>query len=472
MSKWFSKSTEFNIQLTDPPLYNKYSPVNPNVNGIVTIKFLEQLKKVSNIKCGLVGYADIMYYASDLQYGGFQTTGIRRTLITQRIEFFNTYDDLPLECENYNNSNFKNDERRNGNAYLFNEDEKLECQFNFEFPNIVFLPSSCKNFGNLDAAITINYEIYVDIYKYGKILTTKTKKYSSYKFPIFYQAGMDPIIAKHVTTLNYKKSEIFKDKVKKFYFDENTKALIPSSLNRSHSKTKFIRQLWNNNYKPEFYNTITKTLPITLDFSVRSSFDMNEPFSSQIALSLLSDLKEIGIQSNQTKDFVFNGQSTNLGFIQIESLTVETVNKINLQCHQYLMCEYTKDIILKINFKGLTFDIKDFEFSKLDDAYKNEVPIDTLCKCADVDINQSLMDILEDKTIMSAGFVPDWFENDVKLIFTWKLSDGISQKLKMEFSTSATPDFLLGISNIEDDDKDFIPPPTYEMSKDDEQITN
>lgn len=474
MSKWFSKDVDFNIALSNPPLNNKYSPAHPNVNGQVTIKFLEQLKKVSNIKCGLVGTADVMYYASEIEYGGFQTSAIRRTLVTQTIEFFNTFDDLPLSCDNCDDKNCTgNVNNDNKNSYSFDEGEKLEFTFNFEFPNILFLPSSCKTFGNIDGAITINYELYTEIYRSGKFITFKTKKHSSFKLPIYYQSGMDPLLPKTVTNLNYKKSELFKDKVKKFYFDDNANALIPSSLNRPHSKTKFIRQLWNDNYKPEIYNTITKSIPITLGFSIRSAFDLNETFSSQIALTILSDLISVGIKDNQSKDFVFNGQSTNLGLIKIESLNVETINKIHLQCNQYIISDYTKESILKITFKDLIFDIKDFSFDKMANLFKHEVPIDLLSKSADIDINQSLMEIMGSNSIMTTGFVPDWFGNTVKLNFTWKISDGGSQRMKFEFKTTSTPDFLFGMPNnpsTDVNDASFVPPPTYEESKEDKEV--
>lgn len=474
MSKWFTKPVDYEVKISNPPINGKYTPVHPIVSGTLLIEFQETVKNICNIKCGLTGSADILFYATKIEYGGFQTTAINRQLITQNVDFFDVYDDLPLDYGD-GNAGAKTAGSTKEGMCSFAEGEKIKYNFEFEFPDDVYLPSSCANFGNIDGDISFSYELYVEIYKYGKILTTRSKKYSSFRMPVTFQSGMDPLLPKSITNLNYIQSHTFQDKVKKFYYDEVTKALIPSSLNKNHTKTKFIRQLWNTNYKSTNYRQFTKSLPISLDFSLRSAIDLSLPFSSQISLALFSDLKSVGISSNKSKDFVFNGQSTNLGLFKVESLTVETWNKLRLQCYHYAMRETMRNEVTKIHFKDLNFDVKDFQYDKASELYKKEVPIDILAQYADIDINQSLMEMLGSKSMLCSGSLPDWFGNVVTLHFIWTISDGMSQKKNFEFQTAATPDFLLGMPNQEGthiDDSDFQPPPTYENSKDDQMLNS
>lgn len=479
MSKWFGKQAEIFVDITDPPVNYKYSPIYPNIKGKVFINFIETLKKVSHIRCGIAGTADILYSATDLQYGAFQSTAINRQLITQSINFYNFHNDLPLDCKdccNEKENGVNNNNNNNGTtlSFTFEEGEKINYNFEFKFPDCLFLPSSCKNFGNIDGDITVTYEIFVEIYRFGG-LKNKPKRYLLYKVPIGWQSGVDPNLSKTITTLSYLKIDIFKDKLKKFYYDETTNALIPTSINKSHSSTKFIRKLWNNDYKSENYSNFTKSIPLGMDFSIRSIIELSEPFSSQISLKFNVDLKSIGIMDNKGKEFVFNGQSTKLGNFQIESLLIETNNSFSLQCNQYYMKEQSKNRIIKINFKELNMDIKDFQYNKMNEIFQYELPIEEISNKADIDINQSLMDIMGDNSIMCSGFVPNWFGNVVNFIITWTISDGYSQRRKYEFITKSMPDFLLGMDDTHNNNNSSSrepdeAPPVYEDIEQDMKI--
>ena len=472
MSKWFNKSADININIADPPLNFKYSPIDPKVSGTISIKFMEDVSKISNIRCGLAGTADIVYYSTDIQVGGFPAGSINRQLITQSVNFFNIFIDLPLGC----NDGCDDDYRQDGSmlpSYNFTAGEKLESNFSFEFPDSLYLPGSCKNFGNIDGDISVTYEVYVDINKSSRLLSGKPRRHTLYKVPIGYQGRRDPTLDRNVTTNRYVTVHTFKDKVKKFYFDKGTNALIPTSLEKPHSKTKFIRQLWNNDYKPENYANITKTIPMQLDLSVRSMFDLAEPFGSQFALTLVSDLKSVGIDTNQGKDFVLNDQSTKLGLFNIESLLIESQHDLVVRCYQYVMREQCRDTILKINFKDLFVDVKDFTYNKENMLFKYEISNEELTKAADLDMTKSLMDLMDHRSIMCSGSIPTWFTHSVRLDFTWKLSDGSSQKKKYQFFTNVTPDFLVGMHDgpsTDVDDADFVPPPTYEMSNQEDAL--
>lgn len=496
MNKWFSKAIEYNINLSNLPNNGKYSPIDPIVKGDISINFIDEIKKVTTIKYGLRGDANIIYYVSDIPYGNVQLSLINRQIVSQGFVFFDTFNELDLNCkedtcskcdnfddnhddvnnnnENNNVDNNNNNEEEGIKTFIFKNGDNLKANFEFEFPNTVYLPSSIKDFGNINCSINISYSLYVEIYKLGGFLSTKSKKISCDSIPIFYQSGVDPLYYKNISNLKYKETNLFENKIKKFYYDDNQNALIPTSLNKSHSKTKFIRKLWNNEYKDENYKNITKSIPLTIELSTKSFIDMSLPFSTQFTISLISDLKSIGFKSNKTTDFVLNNQSTNLGVFQIESLTVESTTRSKIKCQNYIMKSFETEIILKINFKNLKLDIKDFEYDKDFGCYKIEIPAELLQDCSDVNLNESLLNLLNDKTVIPSGIIPDWFENNQSVSFTWKISDGFSQKKKILFDTNATLDFLIdqningNFSNY--DSVDFVPPPTYENSKIDEKV--
>lgn len=453
---WFSEATEFDISLINPPLYNKYSPATPTIEGRFTVRFLDQLKKVSTIRFGVVGIADVVYHhTDDRRINGKRQ--VKRRTIRQTHEFFNRYYDVPLPPQN------RDIEQSSGISYTFNGGEEVKYELSLDIDKDSYFPSSCNEFGNHTANVSIRYEVYAEVYKYGSVLTFRIKKYSSCHVPILYQSGVNPFERKpaNIESLNYHISELFKNKVKKFYFDEHLNALVPSSITKPHSKTRFIRQIWNDNYKSETYHTITKSIPLIVDMMVASAFDLNEPFHTQFALVLFADLASVGIESNQTTDFVFNGQSTNLGLIKIESLKIETINRLHLKCRRHHINEDIKTRLLQINFKNMLFDIKDFSFSMRDNAYRCEMPAESLVRNADVDVNQTFNQIIGNSSIMTSGYIPDWYSNRATFIFTWELSDNGSQRVKYKFETIASPDVLVESDNHNNNNGGSVPNTAY-----------
>ncbi|KAG0672140.1 hypothetical protein C6P40_003575 [Pichia californica] len=509
MSKWFSKSIDCTIKLRDPPNHNKYSPRDHSIKASISIKFLEQQDKICFIRCGLAASAYVEMQISRMNYDAFYGTGVRYEMVKDDHYFFNSWKDFTLNenaQKNYDdnspqyheidtndafinddliNINDNNDNNNNNNninnsmkTYSFTPGEKIKENFEFELPNGIYLPSSCKRFGDINGDLTVTYQLYVNVYKIGGLFNKKPKISNTFKIPIIYQSGKDPNFEKFDKILIYGIQEIFNDKVKKFYYDKETNALIPTSIKTNHVKTKFIRQLWNDDYKDKNYINITKSIPIKLKFSIDSSIDLYVPLSNQLSISLISDLKSVGINSNQSTDFVLNGQSTNLGVFKLESLTIEAHYKTYIKCRQYSLKINESEPILKIKFKNLVYDIKDFKYSKLDGIYKKDITISELIKASiDIDITKSLMEILGDTTLITTGNIADWFDNSLNFRFCWKVSDGGSQIKKFEFITSSTADFLIGIVNsgssnvLDDRDRElFTPPPTYEKSKDDEKL--
>ncbi|OUT24780.1 hypothetical protein CAS74_001171 [Pichia kudriavzevii] len=470
MGNWFTNSTKIDVKLIDPPPALKYSPANPIVQGYVNIEFLETVKKVCDIKCGIVGTVRISYYANDIACGALQATAVDRKLIVQTFDFFRVYQDIPLQCGDIQVTDGQiatND---------FNKGDKVKSKFCFEFPNTLWLPSSCRQYGDIDGDITIAYAIYVDIYKLGKI-TGKPKVQDRFRSIITYQGGKDPCVPKGISNLKYTESELFHHKVKKFYYDEAANALIPSSITKSHSKTRFIRRLWDDNYKSETFKNITKDIPLAINFSVGSILDMNEPFSSYMQLKLISDLRSVKLESNQTTDFVFNGQSTCLGRFEIESLTVGKINHIRLQCYQHIMGVINETPLLRVKFSDLVTDIKDFSYSKEEGTYYYDVPVDKLIQCADIDLNQPLSRLLGDRTIQCSGSIQNWFSNKSTLTFIWKITDGQSQQKRYQIMSACELDCLSSVSQMAYypatgavPDAISAPPPTYERSGNDKVV--
>lgn len=479
MVKWFNKSVECSIQLINPPKYNKYSPLDNFVNVKVSIKILEKIEKVSHISCGLSGNANAEIVTTNLPLNGLSGSGIAYDLIKESHLFFNCFDILINT-----NQNNQNDSNNNGKEnYTLFEGDELSQSFEFEIPDTVYLPSSCERFNSIDGYFEINYDVYVEIYKIGGLFSKKPKIYTNFKLPIKFQGKKDLNLELNNKILNYGISKIFKDKIKKFYYNKENNSLIPNSMNKNHNKTKFLRQIWNDDYKDKNYINLTKSIPLKIKMSINSSIDLQIPLFNQLNLCLISDLKSIGIESNQSTEFIFNNQSTNLGLFQIKSLTIEARCKISINCKKYILKINQNEPVLKILFKNLLVDIKDFEYNKMNGIYFKNINIESLIEHSNIDLTKNLLDLLGDEILFCSGKIPNWFDNNITFKFTLEISDGISQRESYEFVTSSTPDIIMdgtdiatvnSTNNNNNNDREVTPlsppPPTYENSKLDKQL--
>lgn len=498
MVKWFNKSAECSIQLINPPKNDKYSPLDKFVNVKVSLKILEKMEKISHISCGVSGIVNVEMMVTNLALNGLTGTGIAYELVNEPHLFFNCFDILLLNDKNNNNDNneqinsnqsgddIDDDDKHNLNkigkqTYTLFEGDELSESFEFEIPNTVYLPSSCERVDTINGNFDIDYNVFVEIYKVGGLFFRKPKLHTSFTLPIKYQAEKDLNLNINNKVLNYGISKIFRGKIKKFYYNEETNSLIPNSMNKNHNKTKFLRQIWNDNYKDKNYNNLTKSIPLKVKFSINSLIDLQIPLFNQLNICLLSNLKSIGIKSNQSNDFVFNDQSTNLGLFQINSLTIEIKYKTDVNCKKYVLRLNQNEPILKITFSKFFVDIKDFKYNRIDGNYIKNIDIETLIEHSNLDLTKNFSDLLGDKTIITSGTIPNWFNNTATFKFTLEISDGISQYENYEFVTSSTPDILLEDRNLNTNNssipvnnsanhRQFPPPPTYENSKLDKKL--
>lgn len=469
---WFSSPTKITITLLNEPENGKYSPVNPVIKGRISVSFSEETEKICAFSCGLSGVASMEYYVLDRQPGLSPARPGQRRVITDRQHFFNVYKVLSVDQDKY-------DEEQSSKigipAFKYKAGDEYTADFELEFPDAVYLPSSLQSWNPLHAYLSISYDIYVEVFKVGGLFSKKPKICNTRRMPVLFQSGKDPHLIKTNNELFYNKQSLYENKVKKFYFDEDTKALIPTALHNNHTKSRFIRKLWNDNYKKENYNRMTKSMNLELDFSTKSTLNLSEPLSSQFHVSLTCDLKSLGMESNQSTDFVLNGQSTHLGVFQIKSLQILALCHITAQCQQYVIKDTRAETLCSIKFDNLFIDVKDFEYDKMNSVYKQDLSMDLLAEAADKDLNKNLLELMEKKSVICTGDIPNWFDSSVTVKFSWCVTDGMEQSKTVEFFTESTPDVLLeamhsSTSQNGFDQDYYMPPPTYDTSQDDKKI--
>lgn len=424
-----TKSMSFTINLTNIPKDNKYSPFDPIVKGNLSVKFEKQVQKIYSITYGLIGTV-------------FATTREDRILgqdllFTSSSNFYKDSRNIILDEQHRNLFNHKGLK-----LFTYGPNAKLETDFEFEFPDDVYLPSSCTGLCEFDGSLGIYYAINVTVFKYKGFLTKKPQIYLSSSTPIIYQSG---ILKSNPTKpmINFFNSVIFKNKVKKFYFDGNHNALIPCPLDRSHSRSKFMRKIWDSNYRTVNYNIMTKSIPLCLYMGLNSYFNLTQPIIDQFSVKLVSDLKSVGIDSNRSTDFVFNGQSTNLGVFHINSLSVRLLYEIDIKCFLAEVVLYCRQYMFKVKFNKLIVDVKDFKYDATENIYKCEITPDELQEVADMDLGKCLMDILGQKTVISTGSINNLFENKSRFEYIWEVTDGMHDKKLIVFHSKVIPEFLM-----------------------------
>lgn len=479
MGKLFSKAVAVEITLLDAPVGNKYSPVNPVVRADLEVNFEEDFSKVCYFKGGVKGVADIVLHTTELDpyRGPGQNPRYRRRTFTQRDTFFNAYQDLPSDPHKVD---AKHSAEYDMQTFTYKTGEQYKAQIEIEIPSNVYLPSTCQAFGDSSGHVSVIYEAYIEIYKVGGLFSKKPKLYESYVIPIVYQSAKDPLYPKAIQGLDYIMNEVYTNKVKRFYFDEAKQALIPSSLHNNHTRTKFIRKLWNEDYRSENYSKMTRSIPLDVEFAINSTLNLAEPIRNQFGLTLSSNLKAYDIESNQSTDFVYNGQSTHLGVFKIEYLLIEALYESTIECHGRRRRVDEKFMICRVDFTDLNVDIKDFEHDKQTGVYKYVVPMDDMARAGDLDMNRRLLDMLENRAIVCAGNISNWLSTSVQISYTWKISDGMAQDKHIAFVTSSMPDVLFGAASYnaeqnynqsyagENDAVPDAPPPAYDTNKWDE----
>lgn len=434
-------STDISISLVNPPPNEKYDSINNQVSTRVAINFKET-EKIYQVECGLLGSCNVLMTIIRRRYDPF-----RKQYINETHTISDTHEFLNLESKFIINPKYENDEMAHGyRTFTIPAGDTILGDFIFQIPNNCYFPSTYSGL-NSCGSFEITYRLYVKIYKIGKLLVKKPKLLNSSILLFKYQSGKDSNISYSNNLLNYKSSQTFDHKVKKFYFDNEKHALIPTSIKENHRRTRFIRKLWNDDYKNENYNQITKSIPLKLDFSINSLFNIKSPVIDQLNLILSSDLNSIGIDSNQTTDFVFNGQSTHLGYFKIDSFSIILTYNTVVKCQNHYLRHESSIKILETHFKDLFMDIKDFDYDKENNLYTQSNLIERLISSSEIDLTQNLIELSKEKSILCSGQYSDWFENSVTMVCNWKITDGLKQKREYKFVTDSIPDIIIADAN-------------------------
>ncbi|GME91588.1 unnamed protein product [Ambrosiozyma monospora] len=136
------------------------------------------------------------------------------------------------------------------NVSTLSAGKKFTIPLNFEFPTRVVIPSSFERFGeDLDnkGYVTIAYELYARVNYVSSLL----KKYSFFEYiaSLDFQGGSNAQFQHIRKSQDLQSENIFKSKLKLLVPDETLGELIASNFREAHRHSRFIRQLFNDDYK-------------------------------------------------------------------------------------------------------------------------------------------------------------------------------------------------------------------------------
>lgn len=446
----FGKSVVFDVELLDAPPHNRYSVINPIINGILHLKFKENVKRINKI---LLIFSGRIYIRYDAFYKIDPKTKVNekisKTKVFDRYHLFEI--NLNLEIPNKKSSN---------NEYSFNSGEKIDCKFQVEFPQNKVLPSTVCCFDDDDYGdILAHYDLDFKIERQGSHDNSKT--YASYRKPIQFQSGVNFTELNDIKILEYHNNILIKNKIKKFSYDERSKALIPTSINNPHLKTKNLRQLWDDRYKTNNLTDLMSTIPLTVSFAIPKILDLKTSFVNQIQISISSNLLENGFNSNDSVEFKLNGQSTKLGYFEIKKLKIRLNYKTKIITDKGLLVLVSGTFVLsKIDFNNLNFDICDFtEDTK--GNYKFDLTSEMLSNHTDTDINKPLYQFSDETLCCPDDRFLELNYGTSTLSFKLTIDDGMGKAYDYRFETFSTPGFLMNKRMLGESYNDNAPPPMY-----------
>lgn len=431
----FTSSIKYNITLSNPPNNFKYSPANNKVSGTINIEFKDTVKFIKSINYSLVGTAEITYFSTHLIKNKNVPDSLKphKSLISQNFPFY--VKTKKADLDKYLQFQFNPKTK----TYSYYTDQKLKIQFEHEFPNDMFLPSSCSKIGNKNKGeFSIYYDIKVEIIQKKSGFLSTEKVLSKCKIPLIYQSRLDYNIETNIKDKHdysiFSKSDLFQEKEKAFYYSSENKSLIPVSKRKNSIFSK-------SSSKSNGYESPTRSVPLSIEVETKPEHDMSKSFIEQFNLKLVSDLKNFDTNNNKSKEFQFNDQSTKLGLFKILSLTLEVRNKITIQYDDLIVKDTIYTPIMNIPFKELFFDIKDFQYDKEKKFYFMNIDNDKLLKHCEINLKTSLLDLLYSKTILTTGFTPAWFGNIASLTFNWSICDANNESTVINYNINTLSTF-------------------------------
>lgn len=418
---------DINLTIENAPYKLRYTPDNNKIYCTFDLNFKKSMK-ISKIEYGLCGKAIVTVYGPNNQ------------VIIKPYEFLDIKNDMNIESEFEERNGFK--------IFTIPKHKKIENKSIIEIPQDRYLLSSYSRLGDgikYGGDIQIKYKVYIKIYRIGGLFKKGFKVLKYDYWDIYYQSCRDLKLNGNnknddYNILNYNKFEIFKNKVKTFYYDSEFHALIPTSITKNHNKIRFFLKLLDKNYQDENFKLFTKSIPIEINLSLPSIINIKNPIINQFNINLIFDLKKWDINYNQSTDFVFNGRSTHLGIFKIESLTIKLKYNLKAKCYLQNFRYQNSHVILDTKFDKFLIDLKDFEYDKELGRCKIDIRNENLMELSLIDLRQSIMDIMGDENIIFSGRLDDWFENDVSIEFKLVISDGLSMAKEFNFETTSTPD--------------------------------
>ncbi|GMF03309.1 unnamed protein product [Ambrosiozyma monospora] len=229
----------------------------PKVNGKVQLEVIEPIN-VCSIELGFRGKFETHYRFSNGQ------VYIRRSETT------------PLFEEQTRLLFDSRDSKSSSDSSGLSAGVKFESKFNYDFPIELNLPSSCVKFGDTIkvprlANIDILYQVFIRVTYVSSILSKK--KTMEYTCNLNYQGGSN-VVNPYITNCNISSSETFERKVKDLTVDPETDKLTENKVKDVHTKSRALRQVFNDDYKKENIDEASQSVPLELIIQMGDNFNV------------------------------------------------------------------------------------------------------------------------------------------------------------------------------------------------------
>ncbi|OWB73013.1 hypothetical protein B5S31_g2743 [[Candida] boidinii] len=356
---------------------NCFSPSNPLIDGKLNIKFNSKLDKIKEINLRFEGFVKIIYHHEYYTTsGGNGGTGRVQSGNERKIEIlsdiYQLFDYSQPLINHYHDTD--NDTKRNG--FKFIKGDSLDYDIGpFYFPyNEVLLPSSFALYTG-KWGILVSYTLTVEF----KRIRSFFKRDILIKDYLNYQGGFyktSHLLTYYSPTLSGDlliptDKNKFDRKPKELVIDTGTN-MVKNPLKSRHRNTRFIRSLFDDNYKSSNYKNLTKDVELKLLLISNNQKDNSNFFNINDSLSKFGKLFiEVQDLTNLIPDFKLNNDSTGLGKFYFKSLELDLVTNVTLRAkysvsdtlkfqQRLIEKDYKTPATPHNKFHEIKFDIADF----------------------------------------------------------------------------------------------------------------
>lgn len=328
------------------------------VRGIVEIRPLKTVKKVTKVEIGFKGKIINKFRHVYVTYT--ITMSGATTRVTEHESVYDLFDELHTVEEH-------------DKPVDLNLGDSISKEFMFSFPTSESLPSSTDLLGgeaDNQGNCVIQYSLYVRVHHKEEIFKSGPLEY---EYPILYQGSCASYAPDTFKIVRH--PEVFKAKMKKKVWDSKKQQLVPNPIAKPRKFTRGIRQLWNDNYKPENFGNLAQDVELTCDFIFCDNFNLQQPLKNLIKFRLC-----VPGGPELDQNYQINGESTGLGQFAITDIALRVFHDVDLFIDGFVYStKERRDLFSATLDKPLEVDVaKDFQYDAKNERWINKFGMEEL----------------------------------------------------------------------------------------------